>query len=171
MKLQKYLLQELRASNYTVDIRRKPERTELWINVGGKDKDQSTRQYKNDLFIASIGKENTTKSLLDMRFDISIKGEDRPLEYWDLNFQDSSGREDIQPKDKGTAIRLFAALEHELGKLIKQDKPEVFRFRVSDYSDSRFKLYQTIAKKIAKQGTYKLYKAGKQFWFIRKDLV
>jgi hypothetical protein len=167
MKLKQYLT-EIKASKYHVDIRRQSEVIEIWIYLGEPNN-------LKDAFVARVHFENTTRYLLEMKFNISLNidepKEDKLIQYWDISFKDAMGKENIAPKEKGIAIRLFAALEEQISKLIKQHKPDVFRFRVSDHSDSRYKLYKTIANKISKTPYYKLYKSGKQFWFISKALV
>lgn len=155
-------LNEIKATSYEVDHREDSNRIELWINIGDDPK---------NIFIVRIGYEGYSKSMLEMKFNISLGKMKENIPYWDINFKDYLGREGIEPKGKGVALRLFAVLEQEIGKLINNRKPEVMRFRVSDSTDSRFKLYKTIARKIEKNGKYKLYTAGKQFWFIRKDLI
>ena len=128
MRLKEYLT-ELKATKYEVDIRRRPENIEIWIYVGEE------RDLKN-AFIVRINYETTTKFFKEERFNIKLNAPE-VIPYWDINFKDAMGREDIQPKEKGIALRLFAALEKEIGNLIKNESPRVFRFRSSDSSDWR----------------------------------
>jgi hypothetical protein len=170
MRFKNYI-NEITATNYKVDKRESSNNIELWIHIGDNPK---------DIFIVRIGYESYSKSMIEMRFRINLKNmEDSGKRYssiesvpfWDINFTDYMGNDNLAKKGKGVAIRLFAALEKEIGTLINKRKPEVMRFRVSDHEESRFKLYKKIASKIVKNGKYNLYTSGKQFWFIRKEFV
>jgi hypothetical protein len=157
MRLKQYIA-EIKSTKYEIQYQETSNFIRAYI------------QIENETFILNIGKEEYSKAMLEYRFNINLNTSES-VSYWDINFTDSLGRETLQPKGKGIALKLFAALENEIAKLVKKHKPKIFRFRVSDPTESRFRLYSTIAKKIQKQGNYKLYTHGKQFWFISKEYI
>lgn len=82
-----------------------------------------------------------------------------------LFFEDAELNTSTSPKEKGVAIKLFAALEELITKKIKTAKPDVIWF--SGFGKSKRKLYHLLAKKIAKgikgeyqeaEGTFLVYK-------------
>lgn len=65
---------------------------------------------------------------------------------WEVNFWDANDEQDIIPKGKGVALKLFAALPYAFEKFIKARKPKVLMFYAS--GASRIRLYDRLFNKI-----------------------
>lgn len=93
---------------------------------------------------------------------------------WNIAFWSDQLRGSMSIKDKDkpkTGIQLFAAVEKLTKDFLKLEKPEQFRFSATGVS--RIKLYETLAKKILKDGTYKKGQSmrmlqGNNWSFVRK---
>lgn len=70
--------------------------------------------------------------------------------YWEIGFYDEDGSIDIEPKSNSIALKLFAALTIAFKKFLQSKKPKDFLFQAKSTEAKRIKLYDTIAKKIAK---------------------
>jgi hypothetical protein len=134
------------------------------------------RLETDDYFFVRITKFNIYPRSFSLIFGekLSLKPlpEDNVLDKWVITFQDSWRSEKINPKEKGVALQLFAAIEKSLTDLIKARKPHVLNYETSDSAPSRKKLYDTLAKRIEKSGKYKYVhgKSGK-YYFVRRDLI
>ncbi len=82
----------------------------------------------------------------DHRFNI-----DAPA-IWNITFEDTAARMDQVPKGKQVALNLFAALEMVFKEFINRKDPLVFQFDADIAEPSRVKLYNTLAKRIQKNG-------------------
>ena len=162
MKFKQYI-NEIKATDYETEYRRGSDNIEIWLYLDG-------RKDLSNAFVVNIYPYPTTKVALEDRFNLTLASPS-DIKYWDINFKDIMGMETMQPKDKGIALKLFGALENEITKFIKSQRPRVIRFRVSDNSASRLKLYKFLANKIEKSGKYKSYQFRKQFWMIKKSMI
>ena len=93
-----------------------------------------------------------------------------PMKKWVIAFADAEGNIEINPKDKGVALQLFAAIEHYMKLFYKRQRPQVISFSGKETETSRTKLYKLLSKKIEKKG-YKLFdNLMGDFLLIRKDM-
>jgi hypothetical protein len=90
----------------------------------------------------------------------------KPFHYWAIYFSDEEGRMITISREKGVAIELFAAIEKIFRKFIQDKKPEAIKF--SGSSESKFKLYTLLAKKITKGIKGEYFEEYGSFYFWKK---
>ena len=92
------------------------------------------------------------------------------IEKHEIFFTDQERNIETVPKEKGTAIQVFAAIEKFVTEWIKSSRPEAIQFESGPTEKSKLKLYTLLAKKISKAG-YKHYTYRNDQHLIRKDLI
>ena len=80
----------------------------------------------------------------------AVNNDPRDEDSWDISFY-QSGMEEVKDKRK-SGLQLFAAVEKLVRDFLKWGKPEYFYF--TGTGASRIKLYETLAKRILKDGKY-----------------
>ena len=104
---------------------------------------------------AKYQKESRYEQIITLEDGLSFKFDAlyfRTAEVWEVTFEDAQGNRYQSEKRKGAAIELFAALEKVFNDFIAKTLPNKFRFTADIDEKSRVKLYNTLAKKIAKKG-------------------
>jgi 6-phosphogluconolactonase/glucosamine-6-phosphate isomerase/deaminase len=98
----------------------------------------------------------------------SKKGEIK-LEEWEIVFEDERGF--IKTNKRGTkvALELFAAIESVVSDFINIEEPDAILF--TGTGKSKIKLYNLLARKIAKGGYVIRNTTNEIFSLIRKDLI
>ena len=90
-------------------------------------------------------------------------------DVWDIQFQDQFGAVVKSKKREGASIELFAALESVFKEFVEKTVPNRFRFGADRDEESRVKLYNMLARKIAKRGKFdhKITKSpiNVNYWF------
>jgi hypothetical protein len=143
MKLKQYLTELAMKSGTTIDVKKK-------------------RGFE---YNAKIGLKDGTHWFFNA---VNDPGEDN----WNISFWQSelAGPQEIKDKRKA-GLQLFAAIEKLMHDFIKWGKPEYFYF--TGTGTSRVKLYNTLAKKILKDGKYEkgnvpVLLQGAMWNFVRK---
>ena len=143
MKLKKYMTELAMKSNTKLDV----------------------KSQKGRHFNAKISLKNGTQWFFSAENEM---GEgDWNIAFWESDIYSSSS---IPDKHK-VGLQLFAAVEKLTKDFLKSEKPERFRFSATGVS--RIKLYETLAKKILKDGTYEKGPSmrmlqGNNWSFVRK---
>ena len=103
---------------------------------------------------------------------IPVKDNITDVFKWEVYFEDDMGKTELAPKEKGTSLQLFAALEQYFKDFIKKKKPDMIEFSSDKGESSRMKLYNLLSKKIQKGGyTNKYQKTPQLFSLIKKDIL
>lgn len=74
---------------------------------------------------------------------------------WEIVFVDEEGDE-VNPKERGIALKLFAAIIQMVEKLIKSKKPDSVFFTAKSNEPTKIKLYELLARKMVKLGGFKV---------------
>ena len=120
----------------------------------------------------------------ETRFDFHIRRKMDPASYFNTHFKDEiEFVEDLEitfsdenlfttkePKSKGVALKLFAAIEH----IFKVDIPKIPHHTITFSGDADHeKLYNLLANRILKSGKYTAPGriSGGYYYFVKKDAL
>lgn len=86
---------------------------------------------------------------------------------WVISFEDQNGNVDMNKKDSGVSLKLFAAINKIFVDFLNKYNPDNFNFSAKDNEKSRVKLYGTLSKSIIKKLGYKvsISKMGRYIMF------
>lgn len=76
------------------------------------------------------------------------KDKENNIEFWELDFYDENGENEMAPKSRGVAIKLFAALPEAFKMFIRDKRPKDFRFTSKTDESSRVRLYDRLSKMV-----------------------
>lgn len=161
MKLKKYLKELAKRADTNIKVRKDtPLNTQIQVIVDPP----MGASFLVTMTTGRLWEQEVVDMIGDSNLPEKISAEE-PYKSLTLFFEDSELNTKTAPKEKGVALKLFAALEEVITKQIKVKKPDVVWF--SGYGASKVKLYHLLAKKIAKgikgeyqeaEGTFLIYK-------------
>lgn len=122
----------------------------------------------------TVGKEKYEFSAFSFEWFDSKLPEHQDIRKWEIQFETSGDSADIHQTGRQgpKALEVFSYVASSFAKFIKDKHPKYFEFGADKDEPSRIKLYDRLAKMVAKKFKYKLAMGSsygdKEYYFERK---
>jgi hypothetical protein len=175
MRLKQYLLNELALKKAAVGVKKStPSEFETVIQVEPPKSKKRIFLYDLFFFIAlRIKTRDVFTTYFDLGNDDAERFADMISDYtWEISFETELGEVEQMVSNRESAHQVFAGVEESFKLFMKKYNPNLFYFTSVAGESSRIKLYNFLAKKIAKKNyAYIYYKGRGSVWMFgnKKD--